>query len=178
MIQKEDTVSDKSESDSAPKVGDLAPDFTLPTHNEGELNLAWYRGRKNVLLAFFPAAWTPVCATHVPNYQQDIEAFNRLDCQVLAVSVDPLPSLTAWAKTLGGLSFPLMSDFWPHGDVASRYGVFYDRKGFAERVVFLIDKKGIVRYIERVPLAEVPDNKKALAVLRELQREHAGRAGI
>ncbi len=170
-------MSDKSDTNSAPVVGNQAPDFTLPTHNEGELNLAWYRGRNNVLLAFFPAAWTPVCATHIPNYQHDIAAFNRLDCQVLGVSVDPLPSLTAWAKTLGGLSFPLMSDFWPHGKVAAQYGVFFDRKGFAERVVFIIDKNGIIRYIERVPLAELPDNKKALSVLKDLQREYAEQAG-
>ena len=169
-------MNDKSDMHSGPQVGDLAPDFTLPTHNEGELNLGWYRGRRNVLLAFFPAAWTPVCATHVPNYQHDLAAFDKLDCQILGVSVDSLPSLTAWAKSLGGLSFPLMSDFWPHGEVASRYGVLYERKGFAERTIFLIDKQGIIRYVENVPIAEVPDNKKVLAVLRDLQKEHARQA--
>ena len=169
-------MNDKTEQNSGPRVGDLAPDFTLPTHNEGELNLAWYRGRKNVLLAFFPAAWTPVCAAHVPNYQQDIAAFDRLDCQVLGISVDSLPSLMAWAKTLGGLSFPLMSDFWPHGNIAMKYGVLYSRKGFAERVVFVIDKEGIIRDIDRVPLAEVPDNKKALAVLSKIEKEYASRS--
>lgn len=170
-------MNDKTGQNSGPKVGDLAPDFTLPTHNEGNLNLAWYRGRKNVLLAFFPAAWTPVCASHVPNYQQDMAAFDRLDCQVLGISVDPLPTLMAWAKTLGGLSFPLMSDFWPHGAIAQKYGVFYNRKGFAERVVFLIDKKGIIRDIERVPLAEIPDNKKALTVLARIEKEYAEQPG-
>jgi peroxiredoxin (alkyl hydroperoxide reductase subunit C) len=166
-------LNDKSDTHSGLKVGDPAPDFTLPTHNEGELNLGWYRGRKNVLIAFFPAAWTPVCATHVPNYQHDIAAFDKLDCQILGVSVDSLPSLTAWAKSLGGLSFPLMSDFWPHGEVASKYGVLYERKGFSERTIFVVDKRGTIRYIENVPIAEVPDNRKVLDVLSDLQKEHA-----
>jgi len=169
-------VNDKIETNTRPRIGDLAPDFTLPTHNEGELNLSWYRGRKNVLLAFFPAAWTPVCATHVPNYQHDLTAFDRLECQILGISVDSLPSLTAWAKNLGGLSFPLMSDFWPHGEVAAKYGVLYENKGFAERVIFIIDKKGIIRYVEHVPIAEVPDNKKVLAILKDLQKEYAQRS--
>ncbi|MFQ5454239.1 MAG: redoxin domain-containing protein, partial [Candidatus Zixiibacteriota bacterium] len=91
------------------KVGDPAPDFTLPTPNEGELNLSWYQNRKNVVLAFYPADWTPVCATQVPEYQNLIEKFENFDCQILCISVDAVPCHKAWAKSLGGLSFPLMS---------------------------------------------------------------------
>lgn len=148
------------------KIGDPAPDFTLKTHNEGELNLAWYRGRKNVVLAFYPGDWTPVCANQIPGYQSILEEFERYDCQVLAVSVDSIPSHKAWAKSLGGITFPLMSDYFPHGAVAEKYGILTD-KGFTERAVFLIDKKGIIRYIEQVPSFELPDND---ALFRELKK--------
>lgn len=156
--------------ETAVGVGDPAPDFTLPTHNEGELNLAWYQGRKNVVLAFYPADWTPVCATQVPGYETDIERFGEYDCQLLCISVDSIPCHMAWAKSMGGLSFPLMSDFWPHGEVADRYGVL-NRKGFCNRTVFLIDKEGIVRWIDAVHPAVLPDNEKLFKQLKQLTQE-------
>jgi len=152
------------------KVGDEAPDFTLPTHNEGELNLNWYRDRKNVVLAFYPADWTPVCATQVPGYQEVYERFEDYDCQLLCVSCDSIPCHIAWARSMGGLSFPLMSDFWPHGEVAKLYGEFNTR-GFSNRSVYLIDKKGIIRFIERVDPAEMPDNDKLFNQLAALQEK-------
>ena len=148
------------------QVGDPAPDFTLPTHNEGELNLAWYQGRKNVVLAFYPADWTPVCATQVPGYQAIIDEFDKYNAQLLAISADSIPCHMAWAKSLGGLSYPLMSDFYPHGEVMKKYGVL-SHKGYANRSVFLIDKKGIIRYIEVVENFNLPDNE---ALFRELQK--------
>lgn len=157
-----------NEKNSVPAVNDPAPDFTLPTHNEGELNLAWYQGRKNVVLAFYPGDWTPVCATQVPEYQKLIEQFEKYDCQLLCVSVDSVPCHKAWAKSLGGLSFPLMSDYYPHGEVARKYGVFTER-GYSGRAVFLIDKKGIIRYIEHVDLARLPDNGRLFEELAKLQ---------
>jgi len=149
------------------QVGDPAPDFTLASHNEGELNLAWYQGRKNVVLAFYPADWTPVCATQVPEYQKVAERFERYDCQLLCLSCDSVPCHIAWARSLGGLSFPLMSDFWPHGEVARKYGVL-SRKGYAERTVFLIDKKGAIRWIERLHPAQLPDNERLFEQLAKL----------
>ena len=150
------------------KVGDAAPDFTLNTHNEGELNLAWYQGRKNVVLAFYPADWTPVCATQIPAYQEVYGRFEELDCQLLGISVDSVPCHMAWARSLGGLSFPLMSDFWPHGEVARRYGVLTE-KGYTERVVFLIDKKGSIRWTQRVHPTKLPDNDELFRQLARLQ---------
>ena len=160
---------ERSEADGQDQlaVGDPAPDFTLATHNEGELNLAWYRGRRNVVLAFYPADWTPVCATQVPEYQKNIERFDELDCQLLCLSCDSVPCHIAWARSLGGLDFPLMADFWPHGDVARKYGVM-GRKGYAERTVFLIDKEGIVRWIERLHPAQLPDNNDLFEQLAKL----------
>jgi len=151
------------------KIGDSAPDFTLNTHNEGELNLAWYKGRKNVVLAFYPADWTPVCATQVPSYHEIYHRFEELDCQLLCISVDSVPCHIAWAKSLGGLRFPLMSDFWPHGEVARQYGVLTN-KGFTERFVFLLDKHGIIRWIQRVHPAQLPDNDELFRQLKQLQK--------
>lgn len=152
-----------------PRVGDLAPDFTLPTHNEGELNLGWYRGRKNVLLAFYPGDWTPVCSVQIPDFQKIARRFEDLETQLLAVSVDSIPCHLAWAKSLGGLSFPLMSDYYPHGRVAALYGVLSPR-GYAERTVFLIDKSGIIRYIDQTKPAEIPSNDKLLQAMSALKR--------
>ena len=155
-----------------PKVNDPAPDFSLNTHNEGELNLAWYQGRKNVVLAFYPGDWTPVCATQVPEYQKLIDRFAELDCQLLCISVDSVPCHRAWARSLGGIEFPLMSDYYPHGEVAAQYGLL-SKKGFAERAVFLIDKKGIIRFIERVDLMKLPDNDELFRQLVLLQEEYS-----
>ena len=149
-------------------IGDAAPDFTLHTHNEGELNLGWYRGRKNVVLAFYPADWTPVCATQVPSYQKVHQRFEDLDCQLLCISVDSVPCHVAWSKSMGGLNFPLVSDFWPHGETALKYGVL-TKKGFTERAVFLIDKKGIIRWMQQVHPSQLPDNDELFRQLEQLQ---------
>jgi peroxiredoxin len=149
------------------KVGDPAPDFTLPTHNEGQLNLHWYRGRKNVVLAFYPGDWTPVCSAQIPGYEQVLATFEKHNAQLLGISVDSVPCHIAWAKSLGGLTFPLMADFYPHGEVARQYGVLTER-GYAERVVFVIDKQGIIRYIELVPPADLPSNERLFAELAKL----------
>jgi len=150
------------------EVNGPAPDFTLPTHNEGELNLAWYQGRQNVVVAFYPGDWTPVCATQIPEYQKIIDRFEQHQCQLLCISVDSVPCHKAWARSLGGLSFPLMSDYYPHGEVARKYGVLTDR-GYASRAVFLIDKKGIIRYIERVELNRLPDNDRLFEEIARLK---------
>lgn len=164
------TRTDKAGLGIAPlQVGDMAPDFTLPTHNEGELNLAWYRGRKNVVIAFYPGDWTPVCAVQIPDFNAVVGEFEALNTQVLAISVDSVPSHVAWARSLGGISFPLMSDYYPHGRVAHLYGVLSDR-GYAERVVFLIDQSGVIRYIDRVKLADIPNNDKLLQAIKSLER--------
>lgn len=151
------------------KVGDPAPDFTLPTHNEGELNLAWYQGRQNVVLAFYPGDFTPVCSAQIPGYQDVLERFEALNTKLLGISVDSLAVHQAWAKSLGGLGYPLMSDFYPHGQVAKKFGVFDDKWGVAQRAVFLIDKQGIIRYIERTMFSDLPSNDELFRQLEALQ---------
>jgi peroxiredoxin len=156
-----------SDTNKIPQVGDPAPDFTLMTHSEGQLNLAWYRGRKNVILAFYPGDWTPVCSSQIPGYMALQGFFDQHDCQLLGISVDSPACHQAWAKSLGGISYPLMSDYFPHGAVAAQYGVL-SSKGYAERAVFLIDKDGIIRYKEQVHPSKMPDSDKLQEAVRQV----------
>ena len=97
------------------KAGDEAPDFELRSHRGGSVRLSDYRGKKNVVLAFHPLAFTPVCATQMCAYEADRQRLEQADAVVFGVSIDPQPSKTAWAQTLGPISFDLLSDFHPHG---------------------------------------------------------------
>lgn len=103
----------------------------------------------------------------MPDFNRALPEFNRQNAQVLGISVDSEPTNTAWAKSLGGLDYPLLSDFWPHGEVSKKYGVLR-AEGIAERAVIVIDKEGIVRYIDVHNIAEAPDPKEALKALEEL----------
>jgi len=128
------------------KVGDSAPDFSLPAVSGGRISLSQYRGKRNVVLSFVPAAWTPVCSDQWPGYNIVEDIFNMNDAILLGITVDNIPTLFAWTNQMGKLWFPVLSDFWPHGAVADRYGVLRS-DGLSERAIFVIDKKGIIRYI-------------------------------
>jgi alkyl hydroperoxide reductase subunit AhpC len=105
----------------------------------------------------------------MPSYEADQAEFERYDAQVLGVSVDSIPSHIAWAKSLGGITtYPLLADFHPKGEVAKKYGVWKEDKGINERAVFVIDKKGIVRYIDVHDIGEQPDSEAIFEVLRKL----------
>jgi peroxiredoxin (alkyl hydroperoxide reductase subunit C) len=129
------------------RVGQRAPDFSLPAVSGGKVTLSQYRGKKNVVLSFVPAAWTPVCSDQWPGYNITRDIFEKYDAVLLGITVDNIPTLFAWTSEMGELWFPVLSDFWPHGKVASRYGVLR-RDGTSERALFLIDKKGVIRYID------------------------------
>ena len=98
-----------------------------------------------------------------------------LDAQVLGISVDHVPCLKAWAESLGGISYPLASDFWPHGEVARKYGAFIEEEGKSERAIFVLDKQGIIRYIDIHDIDHQPDNDEVRKVLREIDPEAAAR---
>lgn len=99
-----------------------------------------------------------------------------MDAQVLGISVDHVPCLKAWAESLSGINYPLLSDFWPHGEVASRYGVFIQEEGKSERAIFVIDKQGYIRYIDIHDIDEQPSNDELRRVLREVDPEAAAKA--
>ena len=128
------------------KVGDLAPDFTLPSIQGEKITLSQFKGRKNIVLSFVPAAWTPVCSDQWPGYVFAKQLFEDQDAIILGITVDNIPTLHAWTRQMGEIWFPVLSDFWPHGTVASIYGVLRS-DGTTERALIIIDKQGIIRNI-------------------------------
>jgi peroxiredoxin (alkyl hydroperoxide reductase subunit C) len=149
------------------EVGNEAPDFTLNDYNRQQVKLSDYRGKKNVLLVFYPFAFSGICTGELCQVRDEIEQYQNDDVQVLGVSVDTPFSLKAWAEQQG-YTFPLLSDFWPHGEVAKAYGVFNDKAGMAVRGTFLIDKQGSVRFAEVNEPGQARDQegwKKAIAAV-------------
>ncbi len=140
-------------TDSVPilKVGDPAPDFTLPAVEGGNITLGQFRGKKNVVISFVPAAWTPVCSDQWPGYNIVKDLFDKNDAILLGITVDNIPTLYAWTKQMVNqnekLWFPVLSDFYPHGAVASKYGVLRS-EGVTERGMFVINKLGVIKYID------------------------------
>lgn len=145
------------------KVGDPAPDFQLKGTGRIDFRLSDHRG-KNVILAFFPAAFSPVCSNQMPRIQQEKAGFGP-DTVVVAISVDNIWALEAFARQTG-VDFPILSDYYPHGAVAEKYGVLLPN-GAAERAVIGIDKQGIIRYIDVHPIVEIPELSACAAALSE-----------
>jgi len=148
------------------KVGDSAPDFSLPAVSGGRISLGKYRGKKNVVLSFVPAAWTPVCSDQWPGYNIVEDIFDKNNAILLGITVDNIPTLFAWTNQMGKLWFPILSDFWPHGAVADRYGVLRS-DGLSERAIFVIDKKGIIRYIG---VGDINKRPRLEILVKELER--------
>src|SRR6266581_8334780 len=151
------------------KVGDKAPDFTLRAVKGGEVSLKDFRGKKNVVLSFVPAAFTPVCSAQWPGYNLVPELFQKHNAVLLGITTDNIPSLYAWTREMGQMWFEVLSDFYPHGAVAGAYGVLR-RDGTAERALFVIDKKGIIRYIDVHDINERPPLEDLVAALNKLSK--------
>ena len=149
------------------KVGGKAPEFKLPSHLGGKIKLSDYRSKKNVLIAFYPMDWTPICTNQIPGYESELKRFEELETQPLAISVDSVPCHQAWQKTLGGITYPILADNSPHGAVSKQYGVLLD-SDYADRVIFIVDKEGVVRYIECVGFENQPDNENVFRLLESL----------
>lgn len=151
------------------KVGVKAPDFTLPSISGEKVSLREYRGKKNVVISFIPAAWTPVCSDQWPGYNIAKSFFDNNDTILIGISVDNIPTLYAWTKEMGGLWFPVLSDFYPHGAVAKKYGILRS-SGVSERALFVIDKKGIIRYIDVHNINERPRLEVLVKELEKLNK--------
>jgi peroxiredoxin len=128
------------------RVGDPAPDFSLPAVQGETIALSDYRGKKNVMLSFVPAAWTPVCSDQWPGYNILQDLFDRHETIILGITVDNIPTLHSWLQAMGGLWFPVLSDFWPHGKTADAYGLLRG-DGTTERALIFIDKQGLIRFL-------------------------------
>jgi len=149
------------------EVGAVAPDFSLKDQNNEVVTLSQFKGKRNVVLIFYPLTFTGVCQGELCSVRDDLGSFQNDDVQVLAVSVDSAYSHKVWAADQG-YEFPLLADFWPHGEVAKAYGVFDEAKGFAVRGTFVIDKEGVVRWkvVNAIPDArDQAEYLKALAAL-------------
>jgi peroxiredoxin (alkyl hydroperoxide reductase subunit C) len=148
------------------RVGDPAPDFKLPAVTGGNITLSQFQNRKNVVLSFVPAAWTPVCSDQWPGYNIAEDLFTANEAVLLGITVDNIPTLHAWTSQMGKLWFPVLSDFWPHGNVAAAYGLLRS-DGVSERAIVIIDKNGIIRFIEVSDINVRPDLG---VVMRELDK--------
>ena len=149
-------------------VGSAAPDFTLKDQNGQSVTLSDFRGKKNVLLVFFPLAFTGICQGELDQVRDNLPEFDNENTATLAVSVGPSPTHKIWA-TQSGFTFPVLSDFWPHGAVAQAYGVFNPDAGFANRGTFVIDRAGVIRFAECKQPGEPRDQQlwtEALAALK------------
>ena len=149
------------------QVGTTAPDFELPGHQGEPVRLSSFRGAKNVVVAFHPLAFTPVCASQMQNYEADTEWFATHDTHVLGISVDAVPAKVEWAKMLGGISFDLLADFHPHGAVAEAFGVMREG-GISERAVFFVDKVGVVVFAKVYDIPTLPDNAEVRQAIDSL----------
>ena len=148
-------------------VGATAPDFELRSHTGTTVRLSDFRGRKNVVIAFHPLAFTPVCAAQMQAYERERPRLDALGAHVLSISVDAGPAKHAWAEVLGGISYDLLSDFHPHGKVASDYGVMRD-DGISERAIFVIDRNGRIAWARQYAIPEQPDHEALFEVLAGL----------
>ncbi|BBY89838.1 peroxiredoxin [Mycolicibacterium tokaiense] len=128
-------------------IGSSAPDFSLKDQNGRAVTLRSYRGAKNVLLVFFPLAFTGICEGELDAIRDNLARYQNDSTAVLTLSVGPPPTHKVWA-TQRGFTFPVLSDFWPHGAVAAEYGVFNDVAGVPNRGTFVVDKRGLITFAE------------------------------
>jgi mycoredoxin-dependent peroxiredoxin len=149
------------------EVGAEAPDFLLKDQNNQDVRLSDFRGGKNVLLVFYPLAFTGTCQGELCAVRDNLNDFVNDNVQVLTVSVDSVFAHKVWADR-EGYEFPLLADFWPHGAVAQAYGVFNDERGFANRGTFLIDRDGVVRFAEMNMPGEARDQDAWRKAMEEL----------
>ncbi|WP_061335425.1 peroxiredoxin [Streptomyces scabiei] len=151
----------------AMQVGDKAPDFELKDNHGATVRLADFRGEKNVVVLFYPFAFTGVCTGELCELRDNLPKFVNDDVQLLAVSNDSIHTLRVFAEQ-EGLDYPLLSDFWPHGEASRAYGVFDADKGCAVRGTFIIDKEGVVRWSVVNALPDARDLNEYLAALDTL----------
>ncbi|HEV2238700.1 MAG TPA: redoxin domain-containing protein [Ktedonobacterales bacterium] len=149
-------------------VGDEAPDFTLKGIDRNDYTLSSFRGQKNVMLVFFPFAFSATCSAQLPSYEAELERFRSYDTEVIGISMDAGHSLKHWAGELG-LTFPLLSDFYPQGRVVDLYGVRHP-VGMPERALIVVDKAGRVAWIHvHRPTGTEPDVEEIFDALRKLR---------
>jgi peroxiredoxin len=152
----------------APNVGAPAPEFTLKDQDQKEVKLSDYRGKKNVVLVFYPLDWSPVCTKEHVCMINDKKQFDDLDAQVLGLSVDSVWSHKAYADKMG-IHYPLLADFHPRGAVAAKYGVYLEDKGITGRAIFIIDRNGKLAWQKNYDIPVVPDINEVSKALAQVK---------
>lgn len=159
-----------TDSQLAVAVGSPMPDFDLPTVAGPRVKLSDYIGKKNLVISFVPAAWTPVCSGQWPGYNIARDIFEDNDAALIGITVDNIPTLYAWTRQMGDLWFPVASDFWPHGGLAQKLGILRSN-GVSERALFLVDKKGVIRFIDVHDINARPDLGPLLEAMAKVHAE-------
>ena len=147
-------------------VGQAAPEFTLKDQNQKEVKLADYKGKKNVVMVFYPLDWSPVCTNEHACLVNDMKKFETLDAQVLGVSVDSVWSHKAYAEKMG-IQYPLLADFQPRGAVADKFGVYIADKGITGRAIAIVNKDGKVAWFKQYDIPTVPDINEVAQALSQ-----------
>jgi len=161
-----DTQSQQQSQTTALQPGITAPDFTLRTTPNQSISLNQYRGNP-VILVFYPADFSPVCGDEMTLFNQLLPEFQRLNAEVIGISVDGVWCHLAFSKEKN-LKIPLLTDFEPKGEVAKKYGVYRQKDGIAERALFLLDKDGIIRYSYVSPIGVNPGADGILKALESI----------
>ena len=147
------------------EIGDLFGEISLKSHTETVVDTGTMSGKK-ILLSFHPLAWTEVCAKQMQSLEANFEAFQSLNTVPLGVSVDSVPCKKAWAMNLAIEKVDLLADFWPHGGIASKLGIFIDKLGFSERANIILDEQRKVIFVKVYPIRELPDVHELLDFLK------------
>ena len=148
------------------KIGEKAEDFELKDQHGNTFKLSQQRGKK-VLLSFHPLAWTPICETQMKDLEANYGRFLELNTVPVGISVDSLYCKKAWADAMGIKNTGLLADFWPHGEVAKKFGVFSQEEGFSKRVKIIIDEEGKVIFVKKYPISQAPDIREILDFLEK-----------
>ncbi len=149
-------------------VGAAAPEFTLKDQSQKEVKLSDFKGKKNVVLVFYPLDWSPVCTNEHKCFVDDMKKFEQLDAQVLGLSVDSAWSHKAYAEKMG-IQYPLLADFQPRGAVAEKFGMFLADKGITGRAIAIINKDGKVAWFKQYDIPTVPDLSEVSQALAQVK---------
>ena len=148
------------------KIGDNFGDFTLKNHKDIALNTTGLAGKK-ILLSFHPLAWTPVCSQQMQSLEVNYQVFQDCNTMPLGISVDSVPCKKAWAENIGIVKLDLLADFWPHGGLASRLGIFIEQFGISERANIVLDEQRVAIFVKVYPIKQLPDVQEVISFLKK-----------
>jgi peroxiredoxin len=168
LRSKKSRASEYGGKSMAISVGAAAPDFTLKDQNQKEVKLSDFKGKKNVVLVFYPLDWSPTCTNEHACFVNDMKKFEQLDAQVMGVSVDSAWSHKAYAEKMG-IRYPLLADFQPRGAVGDKFGVYLAEKGITGRAIAIVDRSGNVAWFKNYDIPVVPDLKEVADALAKVR---------